>query len=152
MSRHPEAPDDSCRFCLAEADSAACSELGMFQNADWALDLDDRGIPGWFLLRSRRHVEGFESLSETESGSFGPTLTLTLGAIRSSYPCGPIYLVSFGETFPHFHMLLSARPRELDPARSKAQFLIDPAAFVDHQLAKQISLEVQRLLAAEPET
>lgn len=90
--------------------------------------------PGWLFLELRRHVDGPMGMDDTEAAELGVLLTRLTAAIQAVTDAERVYLIAYGETFPHFHMLLMPRlPFAPDDERGPALFLkrdelVDPRA------------------------
>jgi len=76
----------------------------------WACDVfPGFEVPGWFVLRTRRHVLNMWNLDAHEAASYGTQLRQLTRAIRETLDPPAIYTMSFGERHPHFHALVIAR-------------------------------------------
>lgn len=65
--------------------------------------------PGWFFLELRRHAEGPMAMSDAEAAEMGPLVRRLTNAIQSATGAERVYVMAFGELFPHFHLLLAPR-------------------------------------------
>ncbi|MFI5856268.1 hypothetical protein [Streptomyces parvulus] len=103
----------------ASSDHAGCFMCGLEQNADtavvfrdplWAADMvPGYDVPGWFVLRVRRHAERITGLDEAELGSFARRARDLVAAVTEATGAPATYLMVFGENHPHFHALITAR-------------------------------------------
>jgi diadenosine tetraphosphate (Ap4A) HIT family hydrolase len=66
-------------------------------------------VPGWVVLRLRRHAEGFGQLSADELAQFGRRVRDVMSAVRSVTGAAATYLLIFGEANPHLHALITPR-------------------------------------------
>ncbi|GAA2362993.1 hypothetical protein [Dactylosporangium salmoneum] len=98
----------------------ADAEAVVFRDEDWAAELV-RGydVPGWFILRARRHAERITGLGPAELASFGPRARDLIAAVTEVTGAPTTYLMSFGENYAHFHALVAARGEDV-PARLRA--------------------------------
>lgn len=92
--------DADCPICEASLTTPA-----LFENDLWAVGPMSLGValPGWMVMRSRRHVGGPAHFTDEEAANFGPalrhlerTLEEVSGALR-------IYTAAWGEGALHFH-------------------------------------------------
>ena len=89
--------------------------------------------PGWLFLQTRRHVEGPMGMNGEEAGELGLNVAHLSGAIQGVTGAEKVYVLAYGERFPHFHMVLLPRlpfaPPELTGPGlfTKADELADPA-------------------------
>lgn len=111
----------ACLPCdLEQAERAAI----VYRDDTWSLDIaDGYDVPGWFVLRLRRHAEGWAGPTADELAAFGPLSQRLAAAIRSVTGAPTVYFMSFGENFPHFHFLVIARPADL-PAELKGAAIL----------------------------
>lgn len=88
-----------------------------------------------------RHAEGWAALTAAEAAGFGPIAQRVAVAIETAIGAAMVYLLSFGEQYPHFHFLVVAR------APSLASDLRGPAILA--LLADQRDPEASLAVAAE---
>ncbi len=97
--------DESCGICKANAGGAPIAGGVVFENDLWLVRhlMPGRGVPGWMMVQSQRHVPGIAYFNDEEAGNFGPAfrhfekvLEHVTGAVR-------IYTAAMNESFPHFH-------------------------------------------------
>jgi diadenosine tetraphosphate (Ap4A) HIT family hydrolase len=69
-------------------------------------------VPGWVILRLRRHAEGFGQLTDTELAQFGRRVRDVISAVRTVTGAVATYLFIFGEANPHLHALITPRTAE----------------------------------------
>lgn len=106
-------PDESiidverCVICAADAvDESAI----VFRDDLWACEIvPGFEVPGWFFLRARRHALGWGELTEAELESFGRHARDIVGAVGDATGARATYLLTFGEAYPHFHCVITAR-------------------------------------------
>ena len=70
-------------------------------------------VPGWFVLRVRRHAEGLEGLTAEELATFGRRARDLTAAVRVVTGAAATYLMVFGEANPHFHALITPRTADI---------------------------------------
>lgn len=91
-------------------------------------------VPGWLFLELRRHAEGPMAMDDAEAGELGPLVARLTAGIQAATGAEKVYVVAYGELFPHFHVLLVPRmPFAPDDERGPVLFLkraelLDPAA------------------------
>lgn len=135
--------------CLpCELETAEASRI-IHRDDDWSCEIaDGYDVPGWFILRLRRHAEGWSGPEAEELAEFGPVSQRISAAIRSATGATGAYFMSFGENYPHFHFLVIARDADL-PAESRGAAIL--ARRADHRdLAASLAVgaRVRSALAA----
>jgi diadenosine tetraphosphate (Ap4A) HIT family hydrolase len=135
-----------CLPCdLESADAAAV----VFQDDTWSCAVaDGYDVPGWFVLRLRRHAEGWAEPTAAELAGFGPLSQRVTAAIREATGAPTVYFLSFGENYPHFHFLLIARDADLAPERRGAGILSLRAEHRDLDASLAIAARVRDAFAA----
>src|ERR1700753_3413828 len=105
--------------CLpCDLESAEPAAL-VYRDDEWSCEVaEGYDVPGWFILRLRRHAEGWSGPTVDELARFGPVSPQLAAAIEASTPSPTVYFMSFGENYPHFHFLVTARPADL-PAEQR---------------------------------
>lgn len=103
--------DPNCFICKASMDASSVPGGGIYENDLWLVRhlMPGRGLPGWMMIQTQRHVAGIAFFNDAEALSFGPTfrhlqkmLMEVTGALR-------IYTASMNESAPHFHCHLVPR-------------------------------------------
>ena len=108
-----DAADDDCLICSMEAADPAAR---VFLDELWAAEVAPGfEVPGWFFLRARRHAEKLTGLDEAETAAFGRRAHDLVSAVERVTGAPAVYLLSFGESFLHFHALVAARGDEVPP-------------------------------------
>jgi diadenosine tetraphosphate (Ap4A) HIT family hydrolase len=110
-----------CQMCTLEqaADSAV-----VFRDELWAAEVvPGFDVPGWYALRVRRHAERLTGLSVAELDSFGRRARDLVAAVTEVTGAPATYLLVFGEAYPHFHALVTARGEHV-PAESRSGDLL----------------------------
>lgn len=107
--------DQACLICSMEKSG---SDARVFRDELWAAEVaPGYEVPGWFFLRARRHAEKLTGLNRSELACFGQRAQDLVKAVEEVTGAPAVYLVSFGENHPHFHVLIAARGEEIPPAR-----------------------------------
>ena len=100
-----------CLPCDLEAADASAI---IYRDETWSCEVaEGYDVPGWFILRLRRHAEGWTEPTSDELAGFGPVSQRVANAIQSATSASNVYFMSFGENYPHFHFLVIARDAEL---------------------------------------
>lgn len=96
-----------CLMCdLEHADDTTV----VFRDEHWAAEIvPGYDVPGWLILRARRHAERITGLGPAELASFGPRAQDVIAAVTEVTGAPTTYLMSFGENHAHFHALIAAR-------------------------------------------
>jgi diadenosine tetraphosphate (Ap4A) HIT family hydrolase len=134
-----------CLTCdLESAESSAI----VYRDDDWSCEIaDGYDVPGWFILRLRRHAEGWAGPTVDELASFGPVSQRLATAIQAATGASNVYFLSFGENYPHFHFLVIARDAELPPESRGAAILGLRAEARDLDAALTVGTRVRDSLA-----
>jgi hypothetical protein len=69
----------------------------------------DYGKPGCLWVAAKTHVEGLWGLTDSQAASFGSVFRAMAGSLLKVTDAEKVYIVSIGESLPHFHALLIAR-------------------------------------------
>ncbi len=110
-----------CLPCELE-DSAAPAVV--FRDDTWSCEVaTGYEVPGWYILRLRRHAEGWDALTGTELAEFGARCEHLATAIKHELDASQVYFMSFGENYPHFHFLVTARGADTPPELRGANIL-----------------------------
>ncbi|MGE0215954.1 hypothetical protein [Mycolicibacterium sp.] len=92
----------------------------VFRNPLWAGEIfPGFEVPGWLVVRARRHVLHLRDLDEPEAHSYGAVLRDLSAALCETLGVTTVYTVSFGERHRHFHTLVIARGDEV-PAEHRS--------------------------------
>jgi diadenosine tetraphosphate (Ap4A) HIT family hydrolase len=93
----------------------------VFMDDLWACEVcPGFDVPGWVVLRARRHALGWQDLNAAELSSFGQHAQDLVAAVGSVFDSPATYLLNFGEAYPHFHCLVAARGDDVPPDRRVA--------------------------------
>jgi len=143
----------SCLICLQETADPA---LTVFSDDRWAAGvIPGYDVPGWVILRLRRHAEGIGGLGPDELTSFGRRIRDLVGAVREATGAVATYLLSFGEANPHFHVLVAPRTADVPEDRRTGDILklrFERASLNGARaLVTPIRLAYERLNLATPE-
>jgi diadenosine tetraphosphate (Ap4A) HIT family hydrolase len=134
-----------CLPCdLEAAESAAI----IFRDANWSCEIaEGYDVPGWFMLRLRRHAEGWAGPTAEEIADFGAISQRLATAIEAATGATNVYFMSFGENYPHFHFLVIARDADLPPESRGASVLGLRAEGRDLEAALDVGGRVRDALA-----
>lgn len=112
---------DDCKICSLES---ADDSVIVFRDELWAAQVAPGfEVPGWFFLRTRRHAHGITGLSAEESETFGDRAKRLIGAVARATGAEATYMLMFGENFPHFHILITARGSDVPNDRRGGDIL-----------------------------
>ncbi|MEW5352611.1 hypothetical protein E0E62_09035 [Streptomyces sp. 16-176A] len=104
-------------------------------------------VPGWFVLRVRRHAERITGLDEDELASFGRRARDLVAAVTEVTGAPATYLMVFGENHPHFHALITARDDGIPADRRSGNILRLRDERADPEAAARLVPEVRRAYA-----
>jgi diadenosine tetraphosphate (Ap4A) HIT family hydrolase len=107
----------------------------VFRDELWACEVvPGFDVPGWFVLRARRHAVRIVGLTDTELATYGRRMRDLVGAVTEVTGAPATYQLTFGEANPHFHTLVAARGDDVPVERRMGAILrqredkLDPVA------------------------
>ena len=104
-------PGGRCLLCAMED---AEDSVVVFRDGLWAAEIvPGYDVPGWFILRVRRHAERLTGLDETELSTFARRARDLVASVTEVTGAPATYLLVFGENYPHFHALIAARGEDV---------------------------------------
>lgn len=90
---------DECLLCTMET---AGEDVIMFRDDLWAAEVvPGYDVPGWIILRARRHAERITGLNEAELATFAQRSRDVVAAVTDVTGAPVTYLMIFGENYPH---------------------------------------------------
>jgi diadenosine tetraphosphate (Ap4A) HIT family hydrolase len=99
--------------CLICQQEQADPDDVVFADESWSAGIiAGYDVPGWVILRLRRHAEGFGQLTDLELAQFGRRVRDVISAVRTVTGAVATYLLIFGEANPHLHALITPRTAE----------------------------------------
>ncbi|KOX24883.1 hypothetical protein ADL06_20755 [Streptomyces sp. NRRL F-6491] len=101
-------------------------------------------VPGWFVLRVRRHAERITGLDEAELASFARRARDLVAAVTEATGAPATYLLVFGENHPHFHALVTARGEDVPADRRNGNILRLRTEQADPEAAARLVPAVRR--------
>ncbi|MFD7769161.1 hypothetical protein [Streptomyces sp. NPDC059787] len=101
-------------------------------------------VPGWFVLRARRHAERITGLDEAELASFARRTRDLVAAVTEVTGAPATYLMVFGENHPHFHVLVTARGEHVPADRRNGNILRLRTEHADPEAAARLVPAVRR--------
>jgi diadenosine tetraphosphate (Ap4A) HIT family hydrolase len=132
---------DECAVCAREASTEEPVGGWVLRTDLWsACVAPGFEVPGWLFLELRRHADGPMGMETAEAGELGGLLARLSAAIAGATGAERVYVIAFGELYPHFHLVLLPRmpfapPDETGPALFlKREDLADPPAAADMAL------------------
>ncbi|WNV83008.1 hypothetical protein [Umezawaea sp. Da 62-37] len=113
--------DAECLMCGMESVDEASI---VFRDELWAAEIVPAfAVPGWFVLRSRRHAERITGLNDDELHSLARRARDLVGAVTEVTGAPATYLLVFGENYPHFHAVVTARGEDVPPQHRSGAIL-----------------------------
>jgi diadenosine tetraphosphate (Ap4A) HIT family hydrolase len=100
-------------------------------------------VPGWVVVRVRRHTIGWPGLDEAERARVGDALAETVAAVRTATGVDKVYVLTFGEAFPHFHALVAPRPDDLPVELRLGRILDRREHDLDVPAAREVAARVR---------
>lgn len=122
--------------CLPCELEAVDDERIVYRDDDWAVEVAPGSeVPGWYLLRLRRHAEGWDGPTPAELAGFGPRTSALVAAVTAEHGAETVYVMSFGENYRHFHVLVTARGPEVPAEQRGPGVLARRATHLDPEAA-----------------
>lgn len=116
----------------------------VFRDPLWAAEIvPGYDVPGWFILRARRHADRITGLDEAELSSFGWRARDLVSAVTEVTGAPATYLLAFGENYPHFHVLIAARGDDIPPELRAGNILKLRAGHTDLEAAVRLVPDVR---------
>jgi diadenosine tetraphosphate (Ap4A) HIT family hydrolase len=83
----------------------------MLDDGLWVVDHSTSPVllPGFLIVKPKRHVESIGELTVDEASSLGPLLTRAVAAVSGALGAERVYVTSFGEVFRHVHWYIVPR-------------------------------------------
>jgi diadenosine tetraphosphate (Ap4A) HIT family hydrolase len=126
----------SCVICDQEY---AEDRSVIFRDDLWACEIcPGAEVPGWVVVRTRRHVIGWPGLGPDEQATIGTRVGHLVSAMREVTGAPAVYVLTFGEANPHFHALVAARGDDVPPERRQAGILGLRADRLDREAAHEL--------------
>jgi diadenosine tetraphosphate (Ap4A) HIT family hydrolase len=102
----------------------AQDDVVVFRDELWAAEIvPGYEVPGWYILRVRRHAERITGLNDDELGTFSYRARDLVAAVTEVTGAEATYLLVFGESYPHFHVLVAPRGADIPPERRTGDIL-----------------------------
>ena len=141
----------SCRICeLVDQEGGPTGQWVLSDEQWFAGVLPGYDVPGWLVCGMRRHGEGPDSMNPEEASSFGIIVQRLSAALRTVTGAERLYLIAFGEEFPHLHFMLVPRPQSEAGAPRGVAYLALREELRDPAAAAAIAAEVQATLSRGP--
>ena len=114
---------DGCLACDVLAGKVTPPGGVIYDDQYWRVDHSTSPVmlPGFLILKPRRHVEHIALLTAEEMAAFGPLLRNTCRALAHVLHPAKVYATSFGEAVSHVHFYIL--PRMPDMPASGVQVL-----------------------------
>jgi histidine triad (HIT) family protein len=110
--------DASCSICEASAGDVSIPGEVIWEDKHWFvrhLPSSEAAVAGWLLFCTHRHVQGPAHFNDEEATAFGPVLRHISRTLEDVTGAPRVYLVAFGESYPHMHAHLIPRYSDLSP-------------------------------------
>lgn len=112
----------------------------------------DFEVPGWYFLAMRRHGEGPMSMSPDEAGAYGPILVSCTSAVKEATGAERVYVIAYGELYPHWHCLISPRSAEIPAGLRGPALFSGRSQLIDVQRSIEVSEVTRKILLRHHET
>jgi diadenosine tetraphosphate (Ap4A) HIT family hydrolase len=129
----------SAAECLLCAMEEADEQAVVFRDPLWAAEVvPGYDVPGWFILRARRHAERITGLDQDELSTLAWRARDLVAAVTEVTGAPATYLMVFGENYPHFHVLVAARGEDIPPELRAGNILQLRAGHADPEAARKL--------------
>jgi diadenosine tetraphosphate (Ap4A) HIT family hydrolase len=99
-------------------------ESVIFRDDLWAAEIGPgMEVPGWFVLRTRRHAELITGLHDAEVDGLGRRLRALVAAVAAATGAPATYQFVFLENNRHYHALVAARGEQVPAERRGGNLL-----------------------------
>ena len=107
-----------CMACQANTGQLKAPGGVIYEDALWRLEhsLSPAPLAGWLVLKTRRHCEGLDRLTEAEAAGLGPLMRRFCAALRAASGAEKIYSILLAEAVAHVHIHLIPRQPDLPEA------------------------------------
>lgn len=141
---------ERCEICEREASPEEPLGGWVLRTPGWsACVAPGFEVPGWLFLELRRHAEGPMAMNEAEAAELGPLLVRVSGAILAATVAERVYVLAFGELFPHFHLLLLPRLPFAPADQVGPSLFLKRAELADPPAAARTAMRICAELAAQ---
>jgi diadenosine tetraphosphate (Ap4A) HIT family hydrolase len=149
MPAWPAAPSGTpVAGCLLCATEGAADTSVVFRDPLWAAEVvPGYEVPGWVILRVRRHAERITGLDDGELATFARRARDLVAAVTEVTGAPATYLLVFGESYPHFHALIAARGDDVPPESRAGDILKLRSGHADLGAAEQLVPAVREAYA-----
>lgn len=122
--------------CLICASDTSDHDTVVFRDDVWACEVTPGyEAPGWLILRARDHVVGWNGLSEAALDTFARQAKRVVQAVTTATGAAATYVMTFGESYPHFHVLIVPRGPAVPPEHRSANILRLREQLLDREAA-----------------
>lgn len=116
----------------------------VFRDDLWAAEIGpELEVPGWFVLRTRRHAERLTGLEADELDTFAWRARNLVAATEQVTDVPMTYMLLFGDNNPHFHVLVIARGDDIPEDRRGGKILTLSKELHDPLRAVELTAEVR---------
>jgi diadenosine tetraphosphate (Ap4A) HIT family hydrolase len=124
---------EGCLLC--DMEQVAGTDI-VFRDPLWAAEVvPGFDVPGWFVLRVRRHAERMTGLDDAELAALPFRARDLIAAVTEVTGAEATYFMVFGENYPHFHALVAPRGPDVPADRRTGDILKLRAEQADHDAA-----------------
>ena len=141
-----------CQIC--ERETSEDEPLGgwVLRTELWsACVADGFEAPGWLFLELRRHVEGPMAMDGAEASELGALLVQLTAGIERATQAEKVYVLAFGELFPHFHLLLAPRMPFAPTEHTGPNLLLNREDLIDRDAAAETALRICQSVSSQPD-
>jgi diadenosine tetraphosphate (Ap4A) HIT family hydrolase len=138
---------EGCEICHREAADVEPPGGWVARTAWWSVCVASGfEVPGWLFLELRRHAEGPMGMDDDEAGEMGILMRQVTDAIQQVTGAERVYVVAFGELFPHFHALLFPRMPGAPPQFRGPTLFMQRDELSDPPAAAEMAVQIREAL------
>ena len=142
--------DETCPLCARELSHDEPPGGWVLRTGLWSAGvMEGFEVPGWLFLQLRRHAEGPMAMASDEAAEMGGLLVDLTGAIQAVTGAEKVYVVAWGEAFPHFHLLLHPRMPAAPPEHKGPALFAARDELRDVATSTAIAAQLRAALSAQ---
>lgn len=91
------------------------------------------------------------AMAGAEASELGPLLVQLTAGIERATQAEKVYVLAFGEMFPHFHLLLCPRMPFSPPELMGPNLFLQRQQLIDRDAAADVALRICRSVTSQPD-
>lgn len=139
--------EQTCVICARELSHDEPPGGWVLRTERWSASVAEGfEVPGWLFLQLRRHAEGPMAMLPEEAAELGGHLVELTSAIQAVTQAEKVYVLAYGEAFPHFHLLLHPRLAAAPPDQRGPGLFAAREELRDLARSTAVAVELRSLL------